>query len=81
MTEGTSKCDVCGHDKPHGHTEFDVVQERFALKSFESRYSNTVTSSWDGDTSTIVPQRTSRDIAAGYHGVLFSCFLLHDRLL
>lgn len=67
--EASSKCDVCGQDTPHGHADFDVLQERFARNSFEARYSKTVTSVWDGDTSTIVPQRTSRDISAGYHGV------------
>lgn len=67
--EASSKCDVCGLDTPHGHTEFDTLQERFARKSFEARYSNTVTSSWDGDTSTSVPMRINRDLASSYHGV------------
>lgn len=26
--EASSKCDVCGQDTPHGHTEFDVLQEQ-----------------------------------------------------
>jgi hypothetical protein len=66
--QGTFTCDVCGRDTPHGHGEFDVLQERFVRPAFEKRYTELITSSWDGDTSIHVPQRTSRDLAAGYHG-------------
>ena len=37
---GTYKCDVCGLDTPHGHSEFDVIQQRYARKSFQKLYPN-----------------------------------------
>lgn len=66
--EGTFTCDVCGSDKPHSHHDFDVVQERFARKAFEERYTTTSTSSWDGDTHVSAPQRRSPEVSAGYWG-------------
>jgi len=64
----SSKCDVCGLDYPHGHTEFDVIQQRYARKAFEERYTNVVTSSWDGDTSSISPRRAGPRPEDGYLG-------------
>lgn len=64
--EGTFMCDVCGYGKPHSHEEFDVVQQRFARKAFEERYTTTSVSAWDGDKHTSVPQRRGPEVSAGY---------------
>lgn len=66
--QGTFTCDVCGYDKPHSHSEFDVIQQRFVCKAFEERYTETVTSSWDGDVTKLVPQRRGVRPEDGYWG-------------
>jgi hypothetical protein len=65
---GAFTCDVCGYDNPHSHLEFDVIAQRFARKAFEKRYTEVVTSSWDGDRSKIVPQVRGPRPEDGYWG-------------
>src|ERR1700728_3755082 len=70
MTEliGTFTCDVCGVATPHSHSEFDVLQQRYARPAFEKRYTRVVTSPWDGDASNIGPQKLGPRPEDGYWG-------------
>lgn len=67
LLKGTFTCDVCGYDKPHSHDEFDVVQQRFARKAFEERYTTTTTDS-DNLACKHVPQRCGPRPDQGYFG-------------
>jgi hypothetical protein len=35
LSQGTSKCDICGRDIPHHHDKHIIEQERFIRPAFE----------------------------------------------
>lgn len=35
LSEGTFKCDICGLDRPHPHTDEEVELQRFVRPAFE----------------------------------------------
>jgi hypothetical protein len=63
---GTFTCDVCGQDTPHGHAEFDVIQQRYARPAFEKRHTE-----YDPDSEELVatfkPQKRGPAVCDGYY--------------
>jgi len=51
---GTFRCDICGRDWPHHHSDTEVETERFARAAFEAAESHTSPDS-DGQMRTVKP--------------------------